>query len=277
MKSKEQFTIPESKKRLVRELEELIKKYPTILVSSIKNIPDSQFQKIKKSLRGKAIVKVPKKSLIFRAIDNSKNKNLVKIKENIDEQIAVLFSDLDSFELAAELIEKKTPAKAKSGQEALDNIIVEEGPTELIPGPAMSELGALGIQIKIEKGKINIKESKVIVKKGDKISNSAAEIMSKLDIKPFEVGFIPIASFDNKKGKLYINIKINKKEFLKNIIEAYSKSISFAINNNYICDKTITFIIAKADLNSKILEEIKNSYILKKNEENNKEGDKKNE
>ena len=57
----------------------------------------------------------------------------------------------------------------------------------MIPGPAVSELSALGIRIKIEKGKINIQKSKTIVKKGEKISQAAADLMSKLDIRPFEI------------------------------------------------------------------------------------------
>jgi len=96
------------------------------------------------------------------------------------------------------LEESKSPAKAKPGQEAPEDIEIPEGPTDLIPGPAISELGALGIQIQIEKGKIHIKEAKVIAKQGAKISQGAADLMGKLDIKPFSVGFIPLCSFDTK-------------------------------------------------------------------------------
>ena len=67
-----------TKVRIVEELNNLIKNKKTILVASIKNIPASQFQEIVKKLRGKAIVKVPKKNLIFMALDNS-GKEVVKI------------------------------------------------------------------------------------------------------------------------------------------------------------------------------------------------------
>ena len=188
--------IPERKLKTVKELVDLIKNKKTVLIASIKNLPASQFQEIGKKLRGKAIVKVPKKNLIFRAIDESGNTNAEKIKEQIEDSSAILFSDLDSFELAGELLKSKTPAKAKAGQEAPFDISVEAGPTELVPGPAISELGSLGIQIQIENGKINIKEEKVIAKEGSKISQGAADIMAKLDIKPFSIGFIPLSGFD---------------------------------------------------------------------------------
>ncbi|MCK4553129.1 50S ribosomal protein L10, partial [Candidatus Pacearchaeota archaeon] len=187
---KRENPIPNQKIKSVEELSELIKNKKTILIASIKNIPASQFQEIGKKLRGKAIVKVLKKSLIFRAIDSAGNEAVKKLQEHVVDSVAVLFSDLDSFELASELEESKSPAKAKAGQEAPEDIEIPEGPTDLVPGPAVSELGALGIQIKIEKGKIHIKNAKVIAKQGEKISQGAAALMSKLDIKPFSIGFI---------------------------------------------------------------------------------------
>ena len=68
--------IPEKKKKAVSELSKLIQEKKTILVVSIKNIPGSQFQEIVKKLRGKAIVKVPKKNLIIKALDSSKEEEI---------------------------------------------------------------------------------------------------------------------------------------------------------------------------------------------------------
>ena len=130
----------------------------TILIASIKNLPGSQFQEIKKKLRGKAVVKVPKKNIILIAMDSSKNKELNELKEQIKESVAILFSKLDCFELSSEIESIKSPAKAKVGQIAPEDIEIPEGPTDLVPGPAISELGALGIKIQIDKGKILIKE-----------------------------------------------------------------------------------------------------------------------
>jgi len=57
--------VSEKKKVVVSELVDLINNKKTILVASIKSIPSSQYQEIVKRLRGKAIVKVPKKGIIF--------------------------------------------------------------------------------------------------------------------------------------------------------------------------------------------------------------------
>ena len=259
--------IPEKNISSVKEFSNLIKDKRTILIVSIKNLPASQFQEISKKLRGKALVKVPKKNLIIRAINDSKNEKVKQIKEYIGENIAILFSDLDSFELAHELVKNKSPAKAKSGQEAPEDIEVLAGPTDLMPGPAISELGALGIQIQIEKGKIAIKEPKVIVKKGKKISANAADVMNKLDMKPFSVGFIPLVAFDTKEEKLYLNININEEEAVNEMKNLFGRALAFAVSMGYSSKDTIKFLLAKACINEKILENLSSKENSEKKEE----------
>jgi len=256
MKQNLRENIPEKKLNEVKELSELLKNQKTILIASIKNLPASQFQEISKKLRGKAIIKVPKKNLIFRAIENLKDSNLEKIKKYIKESSVILFSDADSFELAGDLIENKNPAKAKANQEAPEDIKILEGPTDLVSGPVISEFGALGIPIKIDKGKIVIKSSKIIVKKGEKISENAASMMGKLDMKPFSVGFIPLSAFDTKEKKLYLEMNINKEEAVKEIKEFFNKSLSFAVEIGYFSNDTIGFIIGKASIYGKALEKL---------------------
>src|SRR3990167_5398009 len=108
--------IPEKKTKAVAELKNLIKNKKTILIASIKNLPASQYQEVTKKLREKAEVRVPKKNLIFKAIDESKNENIKKLKEQIKEDVAILFSDWDAFDLAFELLKSKSRVKAKPGQ-----------------------------------------------------------------------------------------------------------------------------------------------------------------
>lgn len=273
MTIKKPIHVSEEKKKLVVELSNLIKNKKTILIASIKDIPSSQYQEIVKKLRGKAIVKVPKKNIIFRALDSSGNEAIKKLRDHIKENIAILFSDIDAFELAAELISKKSPVKAKSGQESVKDIEIQEGPTDLIPGPAITELGVLGIQIKIEKGKIHIKEPKIIVKEGEKISAAAADIMNKFNIKPFSVGFIPLAAFDTKERKLYLDIKIDKEKTIEEIKTAFGKALRFAVEIGYISDDTIKFMIKRVGAEGKALEKFAGGVkenTLKQNQEENK-------
>lgn len=245
--------IPKKKLKAVEELSELAKEKKTIMIASIKNIPASQFQEIGKKLRGKAIIKVPKKNLIFRAIDASDGEELKKLKENIHEDVAILFSDLDAYELAGELVANKTRAKAKPGQEAPEDIVVEAGGTDLLPGPALSELGAVGLKVAVEQGKIAIKESHVIAKKGEKISASAADVMSKLDMKPFTIGFVPLVAFDTQEKKLYTEIKIDREATIEELKTAFGKALPFAVEIGYANPDTIKFLLSKAGGHEKAL------------------------
>ena len=238
--------VSEVKKQTVKELTDLAKTKKTILLASIKSIPGGQFQEIVKKLRGKAIVKVPKKNLILRALDSASEPEVEKLKSKIDDAFAILFSDLDAFELAGVLLKNQSPAKAKAGQEAPIDIEIPEGPTELIPGPAISELGALGIQIQIENGKITIKEPKIVVQEGKKISQGAADIMNKLNIKPFKIGFLPLCAFDTQEKKFYSEIKIDPEGRLADLRYAHGKALPFAVSIGYISKDTVQIMIQKA-------------------------------
>ena len=250
--------IPEYKKKMVDELAKLASDKKTILVASIKGIPASQYQEIVKSLRGKADVKVPKKNLIARALDSLKKDKTSELKDKIEESadFALLFSDLDAYELAGELLKSKSPAKAKAGQEAPEDIEIPAGPTDLVPGPAISELGALGIQIQIDKGKIHIKEPKVIAKKGEAIKANAADLMSKLDIKPFSVGFTPLVALDNEGDKIYVDIVIDTEKTVADLKYAYGRALPFAVAIGYANDESIKFLLAKAEAGAKKINRI---------------------
>jgi large subunit ribosomal protein L10 len=235
--------VNEKKARLLEELKNLEKKYNTILIASIKSLPDKQFQAIKKEMRGKTIIKVAKKKMTMMAFENP---DLEKLKEFIQENVILIFSNEDPFELSLELGEKRNAVKARAGQIAEEDIYAEPGPTDLVPGPAISELNAAKIKFAIEDGKIAIKQRSNIVKKGDVITEEKSGIMSKLDIKPFYVGLTPIAAYDKKENKVYGNIKVNKKEIIEDLKTQNAKSVALAVRIAYACKDTISYLLAKA-------------------------------
>jgi large subunit ribosomal protein L10 len=238
--------ISEKKIKIVSDLVNLLKNKKTILLADISNIPGSQYQSISKKLRGKAIVKLPKKNLFFKSIEKIGKKGILELKNQFKGSTAVLSSDLDSYDLAAELLKIKSPSKAKTGQIAPRDIEIPAGPTDLIPGPAISELGALGIQIMIKGGKIEIKEAKVVAQEGKPISKGAAEILSKLNILPFTIGFTPVSSYDAKEDIVYLDIKIDTEGTKEALIEAYARALPFAVSIGYYNSQTIPLMIQKA-------------------------------
>ncbi len=256
--------VSEKKIETVKNLVELLKENDTIIIASIKNLPSKQFQTIRKSLKGKAEVKVVKKRLIWRALESIDKKNIEKLKDYIQEDSAILFSKEEAFELAAFLVENKNPIAAKPGQIANEDIAIEEGPTDLTPGPAISELGNLGIKIAVEDGKIAVKERKVIVKKGEKVSEAAASIMLKLDIKPFKIGLEPIAIYDAKTGKIYTDIKIDKEKAIEDLKNASIKALGFAQKIIYYCKETIGYLLGKANADASALEKLQSKEEIEK-------------
>merc|ERR1712039_1024383 len=78
-------------------------------------------------------------------------------------------------------------AAAKAGQTALVNYTIPSGPTGMDPSQT-SFFQALNIGTKIVKGQIELVSDFPILKVGDKVSPSAAVLLGKLSIKPFEYG-----------------------------------------------------------------------------------------
>jgi len=258
-KNKIKARISKEKIETVKKLVDSLKENKTLIIASIKNLPSRQFQEIRKKLRKDVKIMVVKKRVFQKALESEDREKLEKLKNYIQEDSSILFSKLDCFELAALLAENKNPIKAKPGQVAVEDIEVEAGPTDLMPGPAISEFGNLGIKVAVEEGKIAIKEKKVIAKKDEKISDSAAAIMAKLDIKPFDIGLDPIVLYDLENNKIYENIKIDKKKAVENLKIGFAKSLGFAQKIAYYCKETISYLLGKANNEGKIIQKLENS------------------
>jgi large subunit ribosomal protein L10 len=246
MTEKRQNPIPEVKLKIVKELADLINSKKTVLVASIEGLPAAKFQEISKKIRGKVVVKVPRRNLLNRAIDDSKIKDKDALKKQYKANTAFLFSDDEAYDLAASLLQNKSPAKAKAGQIAPMDIEVQAGMTELVPGPAISELGAVGLKTKVTDGKLEIMATKVIVKEGDEIKQNAADIMSKLNILPFSIGYIPVSAFETDTENAYLEININTEEAVTALTDAYARALPFALEIGYVTGETAKLMIAKA-------------------------------
>jgi len=244
------------KEKQVEDLAEQIAGAKTFMIVSIKNLPSKQFQEIKKSVREHAQVKVSKKNIMDRAIDSVGKESILKLKKNIEADCAFVISDLESYELAGILSKKKTPVFAKAGQIASNDIEVKGGLTDLVPGPAISELGALGLQVAVEEGKISIKKSKVVIKEGQVIDENAASLFQKLHIQPFTVGLNIKVAYDVEKEKIYTNINIDSEGFAEELRIAAGKSLGFAQKIVYYCKETIGYFLAKANAENESLSKL---------------------
>jgi len=242
------------KEKQVNELIDQMKKSKTFMIVSIVGLPSKQFQEIKKTIREDAIVKITRKNIVTRAVKKFGKETILPLLNHISSDIAFVLSQKDGYELAGILFDKKTKVFAKTGQIAPANIEVKAGPTSLVPGPAISELSALGIKISVEDGKIAIKEPKVVVKEGAVISEAVASLLQKLNIQPFNVGLNPVVIYDIQKEKIYTNIKIDPEETTKTIKYAAVKALGFAQKIGYYSRETIDYFLVKANSEAKALE-----------------------
>lgn len=258
--------VPEYKIKLVKEIADSVKKSRTLLIASTRGLPSSQFHEIKKNLRGKAVIKVAKKSIVIRAIDAVGKSSLEKIKEDVGADIALFFSELDPFTLSGLLAENQSDARARTGDIAPEDVNVEPGPTNLVPGPAISELSSVGLKVAVEGGKLAIKLPHTIVRKGEIIKENAASVMAKLDIKPMKVGFEPIAAYDREEDKVYVGIKIDKKKTYEDLVDMIKKALGFAVARGYVTKETVSLFIAKAGREEIALTKLINSKLPKQDE-----------
>src|SRR3989344_751468 len=248
--------IPAYKLERVAQLKSLITSHATLLVASIKKLPSSQFHEIKKRFRGKAEICVAKKSLVIRAIDATKDTALQPLKSHVTADIALFFSNLDPFTLSGVLADNQSPAKAKAGDIAPEDIHVEPGPTDLVPGPAISALSGVGLKVAVEGGKLAIKQPATIAKQGEPIKDNVASVMAKLGIFPMRVGFEPLAAYDSNDKKVYAGIRIDKKGTLASLREIIGKSRGFAIAIEYVSKDTVAYFISKAGLEERAIQKL---------------------
>jgi len=258
--------VSERKKKIVKELEGLMKK-KTVMVASIKNLPSSQFQDIRKKLRGKAEIRVVKKNLVDFALEHTKNENLKELMRYVQGDCTILFSDEDAFELSAFLADNKSPAKARSGQVSPEDIRVEAGGTDLLPGPAITELSSAGLKVKVEGGKIAIQEGKIFIKTGETITDLKAGILSKLNITPFRIGLEPVAAYLD--GKIYGAVKVDKDKILENLKGNFAHGLAFAVSIAYVHADTLSFILGKAALHENAISKLIKTETTEQPVENN--------
>ncbi len=191
------------KKDEVKDLKGLIENHNVVGIANLADIPAPQLQKMRRTLKDSATVKMSRKTLMSLALNDSKKSklNIESLEEHMEGQPALIFTDMNPFKLFKILEESKTEAPAKAGNIAALDIVVPKGDTAFKPGPMLGELQKIGIQAKIDKGKIVINKDKIVVTAGEEISKSIASILTRLEIYPMEVGIDLKAAYKDQMYK----------------------------------------------------------------------------
>jgi large subunit ribosomal protein L10 len=236
----------------VEKLTDILTNKTVIGLVEIGGIPAPQIQKMRSNLKGIAEVRSSKNSLILRAFDEAekKVKGISSLKDYVTGQTAILATDINPFKLFSNIKTTRTNAPAKGGEIVSSDILVKAGDTPFKPGPIVGELQKVGIPAAIQEGKVVIKKDKIIVPSGEKIPKDVAQILTRLDIFPIEIGMTLQGVFD--KGTVYKPdiLDIDMDEFYFNIQKASINAFNLAIETSWINNKTIQPLINKAYRNA---------------------------
>lgn len=231
----------------VKEIKAMLKKYRVLGIASLHKVRAAQLQEMRKKMKGIAHIKVYKNTLVERTLEEAgKSGEVKKLKEFIQGSNAYIFTNYNPFKLAFLLEKNKVKAPARAGDIAPTDIIIPAGNTGLPPGPIISQLNALGIPTRIESGSVWISKDAIVAKKGTVIDENLASILSKLGIKPLELGLSLKAAYDDGIVITGDELKLSLDEYKKTIGEAYAQALNLAINAAYPIPETIEILLRKA-------------------------------
>ncbi|MBI5681468.1 MAG: 50S ribosomal protein L10 [Methanobacterium sp.] len=234
------------KKEEVNDLKELIKSHSVVGMANLADIPAPQLQKMRQNLKDTTTIKMSRKTLMTLALNESEKNNIDDLKEHMEGQPALIFTNMNPFKLYKILEDSKTVAPAKAGSIAPTDIVVPKGDTAFNPGPILGELQKVGIPAKIDKGKIVITKDKVIVAEGDPVPRDVAGILTRLEIQPMEVGIDLVAAYEDEAIYTSDILTIDQEKTLSDIQKAFSQGLNLSVNASIYTKEAMPLIIQNA-------------------------------
>jgi large subunit ribosomal protein L10 len=236
-----------AKKQQLNELADLLGKYETIGITKIENIASKTIQRIRHNLRGEAIIKVAKNTLMLLAIKEAakKNKSLKKLSDYINGSCAFLLTNSNPFKIANYLEKNKVPTPAKEGQVAPKEVKISARDTGFDPGPVIGELQSIGLKTRIEGGTIKIIEDSVVCKEGEKVSYTLSNVLNRLGIEPFDSGLSIDAVISEGSLITHDALIVDTEEILDQLKTAYKHAYSLSVEAVYPTKDNLSYLIGK--------------------------------
>lgn len=240
--------VADYKKEAVKEYVDLIKKFPIVGAVNMEGLPTPQLQIMRATLRPGVVIKVSKRRLIKLALEQAKKEvpGIEKLEEHLKGMPALIFAKENPFKLYKKLGKSKSPAPARPGQAAPKDIVIPAGKTPFAPGPIIGELGSIGVKSGVDGGKVAIKQDSVVAKEGEIIKPKVAELLTRMNILPMEVGLDLVAVFEN--GTIYTKkvLAIDEVKFMQDLNDAAAWSFNLAVEIGYPTEDTIELMVIKS-------------------------------
>ncbi|UCG90648.1 MAG: 50S ribosomal protein L10 [Candidatus Heimdallarchaeota archaeon] len=282
------------KKEQIDTIINLAEQNSVIGLVNLSGISSKALQDIRSSMRSGEVVatlKVAKNTLKTLALEKIDKPGIAKLIPYINGSCALIFTKANPFRLQKFLNQNQVPAPAKTGQISPVDVFVSEGVTNLDPGPIIGELGSIGLQTRIEKGKIRITKTAKVLSIGDTVSEAHATVLSRLGIQPFKVGLKLNTVLENEEIIDGSILDVDENKMIADLQRAYLDALFLAINPklayystastpfllktaisqamalsvkcNYVTDRTIDFFVAKTLKQAELLKE----QVLRKDPE----------
>ncbi len=233
----------EQKTSEVEQIKEILKAYKYIGIASLQKVRAAQLQEFKKSLADKVYMRVLKNTLTKFAIDSLEDDNLKKLDEYLEGANLFLFTDINPFKLALLLERGKVKTTAKSGDIAAMDVVIPEGSTGQPPGPIISQLNAVGLPTRIESGSVWVSKDTLVVRKGERINERLAALLSKLGIKAVEAGLSMKVVLDENLIITGDQLKLDIEETRKNIQQSSSEAYALTLTIAYPTNENINTLL----------------------------------
>ena len=244
--------IPEWKVKDVEELIEMISKSRVVGIVGVREIPASNLQQMRGSLRGNVEIRMVRNTIARRALEASAP-DIRPLADFIEDQTALIFSNDNAFKLNSLLEKGKQPMPIKAGSRAPKDIVVEAGETTFSPGPMVGKLQAAGIPAAIKGGKVVINQRITLAKEGEIVPAKTADILKTMEIFPRNVGLELRAAFEGGLIFKSKDLSINVDSKIAELCNASAKAMSFAVEIGYTTPVTIGPMLQKAQTKARAL------------------------
>jgi large subunit ribosomal protein L10 len=244
--------IPEWKVKDVEELIEKISKSRVVGVVGVREIPASNLQQMRGSLRGNVEIRMVRNTIARRAMEASAPE-IRPLADFIEDQTALIFSNDNAFKLNSMLEKGKQPMPIKAGSRAPKDIVVEAGETTFSPGPMVGKLQAAGIPAAIKGGKVVINQKIILAKEGEIVPAKTADILKTMEIFPRNVGLELRAAYEGGLIFKSKDLSINVDSKIAELCNASAMAMSFAVEIGYTTPVTIGPMLQKAQTKARAL------------------------
>lgn len=228
----------------VEEIKSLITQHDVVGVAGLEKVRAAQLQELRRKLKDSARLRVIKNTLIKRAIAQSRGKPGI---ENLEGYVGgsniYLFTNLSPFKLSLLLQKSRVKTTARAGDIAAYNVTVPAGNTGLPPGPIISQFSAVGIPTRIEAGSVWISRDTLVARKGEVMTARLASVLSKLGIKPVEIGLTLKAAYEDGLIIPEEQLLINLEEIRRSLEEAHLYAFNLSLNTAYPLPENVAILL----------------------------------